>query len=114
MPAQYACDRAALCASPELPTLRSSFLKSSQPLLKPSQGYSTKARFGFRRGKTAKDQLKEAAFEPSAETFIKVDNMGRMLLGGGPPSASGPCAITAWGCPMRSAPSRKQSSGPSM
>ncbi|KAJ8284865.1 hypothetical protein COCON_G00037150 [Conger conger] len=65
------------------PALRSSILKTTQPLLKPSQGYSTKVRFGFRRGRTTKDQLKEAAFQPSAETFIKVDNMGRMLLGGG-------------------------------
>ncbi|XP_064175231.1 growth hormone-inducible transmembrane protein [Anguilla rostrata] len=80
------------------PTLRSSFLKSSQPLLKPSQGYSTKARFGFRRGKTAKDQLKEAAFEPSAETFIKVDNMGRMLLGGG--AAVGLGALCYYGLGM--------------
>lgn len=35
------------------------------------QGFSAKARFGFRRGKSARDQLKEAAFEPATETFIK-------------------------------------------
>ncbi|KAJ8406798.1 hypothetical protein AAFF_G00297140 [Aldrovandia affinis] len=63
--------------------LRSSILKTTQPLLKPSQGYSTRARLGFRRTKDAKDQLKEVAFEPSANAFIKVDNMGRMILAGG-------------------------------
>ncbi|XP_061087258.1 growth hormone-inducible transmembrane protein [Conger conger] len=65
------------------PALAQSSPALRSPLLKPSQGYSTKVRFGFRRGRTTKDQLKEAAFQPSAETFIKVDNMGRMLLGGG-------------------------------
>lgn len=35
------------------------------------QGFSSKARFGFRRGKTTRDQLKEAAFEPATDTAIK-------------------------------------------
>ncbi|KAM6951685.1 growth hormone-inducible transmembrane protein [Aplochiton taeniatus] len=61
--------------------LRSSSLKTS--LLNPHQGYSTKARFGLRRAKTTRDQLKEAAFEPATETVIKMDNMGRIFLAGG-------------------------------
>lgn len=36
-----------------------------------SQGFSSRARFGFRRVKTAKDQIKEAAFEPATDTAIK-------------------------------------------
>lgn len=37
------------------------------------QGFSSKARFGLRRSKTAKDQLQEAAFEPVTETAFKSD-----------------------------------------
>ncbi|KAG9345962.1 hypothetical protein JZ751_007777 [Albula glossodonta] len=88
--------RSALVQGP--PALRSSILKTSQPLLKPSQGYATRTRFGFRRSKTAKDQLKEAAFEPSAETFLKVDNMGRMVLAGG--AAVGLGALCYYGLGM--------------
>ncbi|XP_029977497.1 growth hormone-inducible transmembrane protein [Sphaeramia orbicularis] len=65
------------------PALRTSTLKACPPLLRPQQGYSTKARFGFRRGRTAKEQLKEAAFEPKLDTFFKVDRMGRLVLAGG-------------------------------
>lgn len=64
------------------PAIRSSTLKACPPMLKPQQGYATKARFGFRRTKSAKEQLSEAAFQPS-ETAIKFDNMGRMVLAGG-------------------------------
>lgn len=35
------------------------------------QGLSSKARFGFRRVRTARDQIKEAAFEPATDTAIK-------------------------------------------
>lgn len=35
------------------------------------KGYSSKARFGFRRAKTSREQLKEAAFEPATDTAIK-------------------------------------------
>lgn len=43
------------------------------------QGFSAKARFGFRRGKSARDQLKEAAFEPATETFIKGNSQYKEL-----------------------------------
>ncbi|PWA21491.1 hypothetical protein CCH79_00003088, partial [Gambusia affinis] len=49
----------------------------------PPQGYASKARFGFRRAKTSREQLKEAAFEPATDTAIKIDSMGRMVLAGG-------------------------------
>ncbi|KAK1166447.1 growth hormone-inducible transmembrane protein [Acipenser oxyrinchus oxyrinchus] len=65
------------------PALRSFGLKTSQPLQRFNQGYATKARFGFRHGKTAKEGLKEAAFKPAMETAIKFDNMGRVVLAGG-------------------------------
>ncbi|XP_036387662.1 growth hormone-inducible transmembrane protein [Megalops cyprinoides] len=77
---------------------RSPLLKTAQPLLKPHQGYATRARFGFRRVKTAKDQLKEAAFEPATETFIKIDNMGRMFVAGG--AAVGLGALCYYGLGM--------------
>lgn len=35
------------------------------------QGYSTKARLGFRRSKTSKEQINDAAFEPATHTAIK-------------------------------------------
>ncbi|XP_075999745.1 growth hormone-inducible transmembrane protein [Genypterus blacodes] len=62
------------------PALRVPTLKT--PLFRSQQGYSSKARFGFRRAKTTRDQLKEAAFEPS-NTAIKIDGIGRMVLAGG-------------------------------
>ncbi|MBN3302717.1 growth hormone-inducible transmembrane protein [Amia ocellicauda] len=80
------------------PTLRNSSMKIGQPLLKPNQGYSTKARFALRRSKSAKDQIKEAAFEPATETAIKVDNMGRIILAGG--AAVGLGALCYYGLGM--------------
>jgi len=80
------------------PALRSSTLKACPPLLKPHQGYSTKARFGFRRGRTTKEQLKEAAFEPATDTAIKIDSMGRMILAGG--AAVGLGALCYYGLGM--------------
>ncbi|XP_031668879.1 growth hormone-inducible transmembrane protein isoform X2 [Oncorhynchus kisutch] len=80
------------------PALRSSTLKSCPPLLKVHQGYSTKSRFGFRRGKTAKDQLQQAAFEPATDTAIRMDNMGRMFLAGG--AAVGLGALCYYGLGM--------------
>ncbi|MGH0148177.1 UNVERIFIED_CONTAM: hypothetical protein FKN15_012065 [Acipenser sinensis] len=65
------------------PTLRNSVLKTSPPLLQLNQGYATKARFGFRHGKTVKEGIKEAALKPAMETAIKFDNMGRVVLAGG-------------------------------
>ncbi|CAB1343950.1 unnamed protein product [Coregonus sp. 'balchen'] len=61
-------------------------------------GYSTKSRLGFRRGKTAKDQLQQAAFEPATDTAIRMDNMGRMFLAGG--AALGLGALCYYGLGM--------------
>ncbi|KAJ3607453.1 hypothetical protein NHX12_024504 [Muraenolepis orangiensis] len=69
-----------------------------QPAFRNHQVYSTKARFGFRRGKTTKDQLKEAAFEPATDTAIKMDSMGRMVLAGG--AAVGLGALCYYGLGM--------------
>eukprot|EP00063_Salmo_salar_P097122 XP_014071957.1 PREDICTED: growth hormone-inducible transmembrane protein-like [Salmo salar] len=79
------------------PALRSSTLKSCLPL-KVHQGYSTKSRFGFRGGKTAKDQLQQAAFQPATDTAIRMDNMGRMFLAGG--AAVGLGALCYYGLGM--------------
>ncbi|TMS22108.1 Cadherin-related family member 1 [Larimichthys crocea] len=62
------------------------------------QGFSSKARFGFRRGKTTRDQLKEAAFEPATDTAIKIDSMGRIFLAGG--AAVGLGALCYYGLGM--------------
>ncbi|XP_068114964.1 growth hormone-inducible transmembrane protein [Hyperolius riggenbachi] len=63
--------------------LRNAPLKTSQWLVQPNQGYATKARFGIRRAKTAREELKEAAFEPSLQTAGRVDAMGRLFVAGG-------------------------------
>ncbi|KAK9530261.1 hypothetical protein VZT92_011775 [Zoarces viviparus] len=77
-------------------TQRAPTLKACPPLLRPQQGYSTKARFGFRRG--TKEQLKESAFEPSTNTIIRIDGMGRMFLAGG--AAVGLGALCYYGLGM--------------
>ncbi|XP_026883378.2 growth hormone-inducible transmembrane protein [Electrophorus electricus] len=80
------------------PVVRSSALKTYPVLLKHQQGYSTRARFGFRRSKTARDQLQETAFEPATDTAIKIDNMGRIILAGG--AAVGMGALCYYGLGM--------------
>ncbi|XP_006791148.1 growth hormone-inducible transmembrane protein [Neolamprologus brichardi] len=80
------------------PALRSPILKTCSPLFRPQQGYSSKARFGFRRARTTRDQLKEAAFEPATDTAIKIDSMGRMILAGG--AAVGLGALCYYGLGM--------------
>lgn len=84
--------------SQSIPALRNSTMKTFPPLLKPHQGFSTKSRFGFRRTRSAKDQLKEAAFEPATETAMKFDSMGRMVLAGG--AAVGLGALCYYGLGM--------------
>ncbi|XP_006630346.1 growth hormone-inducible transmembrane protein [Lepisosteus oculatus] len=79
-------------------TLRTPSLKPSQSFLQPCKEYATKARFGFRRSKSAKEQLKEAAFEPATETAVKIDNMGRIILAGG--AAVGLGALCYYGLGM--------------
>ncbi|CAI9547057.1 unnamed protein product [Staurois parvus] len=65
------------------PALRSSPFKTRQWLIQPNQGYSTKTRFGLRRGKSAREEIKEAAFEPSMETAARFDATGRLFVAGG-------------------------------
>ncbi|CAJ1080273.1 growth hormone-inducible transmembrane protein [Xyrichtys novacula] len=79
------------------PALRTPILKTYSPLLRPQQGLSSKSRFGFRRAKTAREQFKDAAFEPT-ETAIKIDSMGRMILAGG--AAIGLGALCYYGLGM--------------
>ncbi|XP_019739108.1 growth hormone-inducible transmembrane protein [Hippocampus comes] len=80
--------------------LRSSTLnlKPCQTVFTPQKGLSSKARFGFRRARTTRDQLKEAAFEPSTGTALKIDSMGRMILAGG--AAVGLGALCYYGMGM--------------
>lgn len=78
--------------------LRAPKLKTCLPLHTPQQGYSSKARFGFRRVRTARDQVKEAAFESATDTAIKFDGMGRVILAGG--AAVGLGALCYYGLGM--------------
>lgn len=79
------------------PALRTSCLKTCPPLLRPQQGFSTRSRFGFRKTRSAKEQLKDAAFEPS-QTAIKIDSTGRLILAGG--AAVGLGALCYYGLGM--------------
>ncbi|XP_073684690.1 growth hormone-inducible transmembrane protein [Garra rufa] len=89
--------RSALCRAPG--GLRSpALLKSSPPLIRPQQGYSTKTRLGFRRSKTSKEQFQEKAFEPATDTAIRIDSMGRIVLAGG--AAVGLGALCYYGLGM--------------
>lgn len=63
------------------PVVKNSITKN-QWLLTPSKEYATKTRVGVRRGKTIQE-LKEAAFEPSVEKILKIDQMGRCFVAGG-------------------------------
>ncbi|KAG7265823.1 hypothetical protein CRUP_020091 [Coryphaenoides rupestris] len=102
--ARLSCLRGAAGLRPLVTGLRSSApLKSPalptwQPLMRSHQGYSTKVRFGLRRSKTARDQLKDAAFEPAGDTAMKIDSMGRMILAGG--AAVGLGALCYYGLGM--------------
>lgn len=78
--------------------LRSGLRKGPSCLMRPQQGYSTKARLGFRRSKTSKDQIQDAAFEPATRTAIRIDNMGRVILAGG--AAVGLGALCYYGLGM--------------
>ncbi|TWW81964.1 growth hormone-inducible transmembrane protein [Takifugu rubripes] len=77
---------------------RAPILKVNPPQFRLQQGFSSKARFGFRRGRTARDQIKEAAFEPATDTAIKIDSLGRMVLAGG--AAVGLGALCYYGLGM--------------
>lgn len=65
------------------PALRNSCVKNSRWLLQPNQGYATKTRMGFRRVKSAREELKQAAVEPSMETAAKIHSMGKLIVAGG-------------------------------
>ncbi|XP_075466573.1 growth hormone-inducible transmembrane protein isoform X1 [Ascaphus truei] len=65
------------------PALRNSTLKTNQWLLQPNQGYASKSRFGFRRVKSAREEIKEAALEPSMGTAARFDSAGRLVVAGG-------------------------------
>ncbi|XP_068161789.1 growth hormone-inducible transmembrane protein [Antennarius striatus] len=80
------------------PALRTPTLKGCLPLFRPQQGYSTKARFGFRRVKTTREQLKEAAFQPATDTAMKINDMGKIILAGG--AAVGLGALCYYGLGM--------------
>lgn len=69
--------------SPASPALRSTPLKTHQWLTQPNQGYTTKSRFGIRRSKNVREEIKEAAFEPSMETAARFDSAGRLVVAGG-------------------------------
>ncbi|KAM9070065.1 growth hormone-inducible transmembrane protein [Sarcophilus harrisii] len=79
------------------PVLRNSFVKTNQWLMQSNRGYATKSRFGVRRGKTGQE-IKEAAFEPSAERVFKIDQMGRWFVAGG--AAVGLGALCYYGLGM--------------
>ncbi|NXY59172.1 GHITM protein, partial [Callaeas wilsoni] len=80
------------------PALRSSSIKAYR-LWQPSQSYATRARTGVRRGKLSQE-VKEAAFEPSAETALKADRLGKFIVAGG--AAVGLGALCYYGMGMSS------------
>uniref|UniRef100_H3CBI0 Growth hormone inducible transmembrane protein n=1 Tax=Tetraodon nigroviridis TaxID=99883 RepID=H3CBI0_TETNG len=84
--------------SPGSLATKAPILKACPPQLSIQQGFSSKARFGFRRGRTARDQIKEAAFEPATDTATKIDSVGRMVLAGG--AAVGLGALCYYGLGM--------------
>lgn len=79
------------------PALRNSPLKTSQWLIQPNQGYATKTRFGL-RGKSARQEIKEAAFEPSMKTAARIDATGKLIVAGG--AAVGLGALCYYGLGM--------------
>lgn len=64
------------------PALRNTTLKTNQWILQPNQGYATKSRFGMRHTKTVREEIKEAAFQPSIGTAARFDATGRMIVAG--------------------------------
>ncbi|XP_056350400.1 growth hormone-inducible transmembrane protein [Oenanthe melanoleuca] len=80
------------------PALRSSSIKAYR-LWQPSQSYSTRVRTGARRGKLGQE-VKEAAFEPSAEAALKADRLGKFVVAGG--AAVGLGALCYYGMGMSS------------
>ncbi|NXN85622.1 GHITM protein, partial [Bombycilla garrulus] len=80
------------------PALRSSTIKAYR-LWQPSQSYATRVRTGPRRGKLSQE-VKDAAFEPSAETALKADRLGKFIVAGG--AAVGLGALCYYGMGMSS------------
>ncbi|NXE48166.1 GHITM protein, partial [Dromaius novaehollandiae] len=80
------------------PALRNTNIKAYR-LWQPSQCYATRVRAGVRRGKIGQE-IKEAAFEPSAETALKADRLGRLVVAGG--AAVGLGALCYYGMGMSS------------
>ncbi|XP_074730578.1 growth hormone-inducible transmembrane protein [Strix uralensis] len=80
------------------PALRNSNIKAYR-LWQPNQCYATRVRTGARRGKIGQE-IKEAAFEPSAETALKVDRLGKFIVAGG--AAVGLGALCYYGMGMSS------------
>ncbi|XP_030908948.1 growth hormone-inducible transmembrane protein [Melopsittacus undulatus] len=80
------------------PALRNSSIKAYR-LWQPNQCYATRVRTGVRRGKIGQE-IKEAAFEPSAETVIKADRLGKFIVAGG--AAVGLGALAYYGMGMSS------------
>ncbi|XP_072726533.1 growth hormone-inducible transmembrane protein [Ciconia boyciana] len=80
------------------PALRNSNIKAYR-LWQPNQCYATRVRTGVRRGKIGQE-IKEAAFEPSAETALKADRLGKFIVAGG--AAVGLGALCYYGMGMSS------------
>ncbi len=62
-----------------------------------NKGYTTKSRIGVQRAKPDQE-IKQAAFEPSAEKVFKIDQMGRWFVAGG--AAVGLGALCFYGLGM--------------
>ncbi|CAH2321325.1 growth hormone-inducible transmembrane [Pelobates cultripes] len=65
------------------PTVRNAPLKTNHWFLQPNKGYASKTRFGLRKAKSAREEIKEAAFEPSMGTAARIDITGRLIVAGG-------------------------------
>ncbi|NXH10803.1 GHITM protein, partial [Bucco capensis] len=80
------------------PALRNSNIKAYR-LWQPKQCYATRVRTGTRHGKIGQE-IKAAAFEPSAEKALKADRLGKIFVAGG--AAVGLGALCYYGMGMSS------------
>ncbi|NWS23336.1 GHITM protein, partial [Pachyramphus minor] len=81
------------------PALRNSNIKAYR-LWQPNQCYATRVRTGVERRRKLGQEVKEAAFEPSAETALKAHRLGKMVVAGG--AAVGLGALCYYGMGMSS------------
>ncbi|NXY89779.1 GHITM protein, partial [Alcedo cyanopectus] len=92
----FSCQAARPTITQAAPALRNSNIQAYR-LWQPNQCFSTRTRMGVRRGKLGQE-IKDAALEPSAETALKADRLGKVIVAGG--AAVGLGALCYYGMGM--------------